>query len=91
MSTEPESDSSLDPVLDAVEALPGLCRIVKRSGALDGSLPMRAVQYLSRSPSRPAVLGLLLQVTLDVTHAELDVVVGVLITGVQEGRAAARQ
>jgi hypothetical protein len=38
---EPESV----PALDAVEALSGFCRLVRRSGSLDGSLPMRAVQH----------------------------------------------
>lgn len=56
MAMEPKPDGSLDPgsapVLDAVEALSGVCRIVRRAGALDGSLPMRAVQYCP-----PVVLG----------------------------------
>jgi hypothetical protein len=49
MAPTPVPDGGLDPgaapILDAAEVVPGLCRLVRRPGALDGSLPMRAVQY----------------------------------------------
>jgi hypothetical protein len=32
---------------EAIEALPGLCRLVKRSPTLDGTLPLRAAQHCS--------------------------------------------
>jgi hypothetical protein len=55
-------DPGVAPVVDAVQALPGLFRLVRRAGSLDGTLPMRAVQHCT-----PVLLGTAagFQVTLE--------------------------
>jgi hypothetical protein len=56
MANELNRERSIDPwpatAFDAVEALAGFCRLIRRSGTLDGSLPMRAAQHCT-----PVVLG----------------------------------